>query len=323
MNLSNLEELPETVIECQKIISNLPKEISWKLPLNLHKYQEFWCYPNFLEGVMLAQKCFTPQPTDIILCTLPKSGTTWLKALCFAIFARSQYSDGSKINPLLKKMPHDIVPVLEFLYCMGRQRDSRTPLLSTHVPYASLPKSIIKCSTCKVIYMCRDPKDVFISQWHFVCRQLDIDAIPLQEAFDKFCIGLSAYGPYWDNILGYWKASLEHPEKILFLKYEDLQHDTLFYVKRIAEFMGYPFTAEEERQGIVQNIVNLCSFESLSNLEVNKSDKIGTAFPSKFENNAFFRKGKVGDWKNYLTPEMVKRLDQITKDKFNGSGITF
>ncbi|XP_037494066.1 LOW QUALITY PROTEIN: cytosolic sulfotransferase 17 [Jatropha curcas] len=287
MNLSNLEELPETL-----------------------------------------KKCFTPQPTDIILCTLPntlpKSGTTWLKALCFAIFARSQYSDGSKINPLLKKMPHDIVPVLEFLYCMGRQRDSRTPLLSTHVPYASLPKSIIKCSTCKVIYMCRDPKDVFISQWHFVCRQLDIDAIPLQEAFDKFCIGLSAYGPYWDNILGYWKASLEHPEKILFLKkYEDLQHDTLFYVKRIAEFMGYPFTAEEERQGIVQNIVNLCSFESLSNLEVNKSDKIGTAFPSKFENNAFFRKGKVGDWKNYLTPEMVKRLDQITKDKFNGSGITF
>ncbi|KDP44529.1 hypothetical protein JCGZ_16362 [Jatropha curcas] len=293
MNVSNLEELSKALIECQQIISDLPKETSWLLSQNLHKYQDFWCYPNFLEGIILAQKYFIPQPTDIIICTLPKSGTTWLKALCFTIFRRSQHSGGSSINPLLTNMPHDIVPFIEFLYCKGR--DSQNPLLSTHVPYASLPESIVKCSTCKIIYMCRDPKDVFVSLWHFNNKSLDTDVLSWEEAFDKFCTGLSAGGPFWDNILGYWKASLENPEKILFLKYEDLQNDTLFYVKRIAEFMGCPFSVEEERQGIVQNIVNFCSFESLSNLEVNKRNKVGNEIPFKVENNAFFRKGKIGD----------------------------
>ena len=75
-----------------------------------------------------------------------------------------------------------------------------------------------------------------------------------------FCEGISSFGPYWDNVLGYWKASLESPEKILFLKYENLKNETLFYVKKMAEFMGHPFFIEEEVQGMAQKIVDLCSF---------------------------------------------------------------
>lgn len=108
------------------------------------------------------------------------------------------------------------------------------------------------------------------------------------------------------------------------MKYEDLMNDPFSYVKRIAEFMSCPFSAEEERQGLVQKIVNLCSFETLSNLEVNKNNLENSATGAlKIGNNAFFRKGKVGDWKNYLTAEMGAHLDQITEQKFNGCGLSF
>jgi hypothetical protein len=38
-------------------------------------------------------------------------------------------------------------------------------------------------------------------------------------------------------------------------------------------------------------------------------------------NKIFFRQGVVGDWPNYLTPEMGQRVDEITKIRFQGSGL--
>ncbi|EEF32717.1 conserved hypothetical protein [Ricinus communis] len=87
--------------------------------------------------------------------------------------------------------------------------------------------------------------------------------------------------------------------------------------------MGCPFTMEEERQGSVQEVVEFCSFQNLSSLEVNKCKKYFSPWPIKIEHNAFFRKGKIGDWENYLTAEMVAQLDEITEKKFSGSGLTF
>ena len=76
-----------------------------------------------------------------------------------------------------------------------------------------------------------------------------------------FCEGVSIAGPYWNHVLRYWRASLESPERILFIKYENLKNETIYYVKKMAEFMGYPFFLEEEVNGVVQNVINLCSFE--------------------------------------------------------------
>ena len=42
---------------------------------------------------------------------------------------------------------------------------------------------------------------------------------------------------------------MESPENILFLKYEDLKNETKHWVKKIAQFMGPPFSLEEEDKG--------------------------------------------------------------------------
>ena len=53
--------------------------------------------------------------------------------------------------------------------------------------------------------------------------------IHLRDAFEFLCEGLSIFGPYWDHVLGYWRASLESLERILFLKYEDLKKRMRLY----------------------------------------------------------------------------------------------
>lgn len=112
---------------------------------------------------------------------------------------------------------------------------------------------------------------MFVSLWHFACKPRVRELLPLslEEAFELFARGASPYGLVWDHILGYWKASLEWPHGVLFLRYEDMKTETIAHVKRLAEFMDHPFSSEEESQGEVNKIINLCHFENLSDLEVN------------------------------------------------------
>ena len=156
--------------------------------------------------------------------------------------------------------------------------------------------------------------------WKFNNKFLPEDApIPIQEAFELFYKGITPGGPFWEHVLGHWKASFERPERVLFIKYEELKEDPTFHLRRLAEFLGCPFSEEEERQGIIANIQRLCSFESLTSLGVNKSGNIRIGI----ETNNFFRRGVVGDWENHLTAEMIERLDQLTLQKFGCFGLVF
>ncbi|KAB5564961.1 hypothetical protein DKX38_005015 [Salix brachista] len=116
-----------------------------------------------------------------------------------------------------------------------------------------------------------------------------------------------------------YSASLERPEKVLFLKYEDLKEYVIFYLKKIAGFLGIPFTEKEEKEGVIEEISRLCSFDNLRNLEVNKNG----ALPSGAPNSSFFRKGEVGDWANHLSPSMAENYLKIVEEKLRGTGLTF
>ncbi|KAL9996221.1 putative quercetin-3-sulfate 4'-sulfotransferase [Helianthus debilis subsp. tardiflorus] len=102
-------------------------------------------------------------------------------------------------------------------------------------------------------------------------------------------------GPYWDHILGYWKASLETPERILFLKYEDLKRTPTSNVKRLADFIGYPFLVNEEKAGVPGG--------------------------GSLENRLYYRKAKDGDWQNYFTDEMKEKIDKLMDEKLGDTGL--
>ncbi|KAE8718373.1 multiple C2 and transmembrane domain-containing protein 2-like isoform 1 [Hibiscus syriacus] len=316
---------PESLHKYEVKISTLPKENGWSSMMTLRSYQHFWFHSFFLKGAMHAQDHFQAQPGDIFLCNFMKTGCTWLKALSFSIITRTHFDDSN--TPIRNALPHDCIPMLEFGEYYS-PTGPKIPLYGSHIPYTCLPKSIIH-SRCKIVYLCRDPKDTFVSMWHYFKRMVEtnktgkeVSFVSIEEAIDLFCRGVSSFGPYWDHVLGYWKASLEHPERILFLRYEAMKEETESCVKKLAEFFGCPFSLEEERGGKIEEIIELCSFESLSNLEVNKSGK-QVKKDGYMENSAYFRKGKVGDWRNYLSDEMGNRLDNIMEDKLTGSGFSF
>ncbi|KAJ3673859.1 hypothetical protein LUZ60_005851 [Juncus effusus] len=122
-------------------------------------------------------------------------------------------------------------------------------------------------------------------------------------------------------MLEYWNESLKTPKNMLFLKYEDLLENPFGGVKNIADFLGYSFSKEEEMERIPEKIVELCSFRNLTDLDVNKKKDENTNLLDV--NHIFFRKGGKGDWMNHMSLEMADKLDVITREQFEGSGLSF
>ena len=159
--------------------------------------------------------------------------------------------------------------------------------LATHLPYEMLLTSI-KDSKCRIVYMCRNLVDKFISLWHFVNhnRPEPLQPDSLEAGLEMVCKGIEGCGPYWDHMLGYWRISRERPEKVLFLKYEDLKNDIICQLKRLAHVLGVPFSKEEERQGMIEEISRLYSLDSLKNLEENMKGM----HTNGLNNSSFYRK---------------------------------
>ncbi|OWM89448.1 hypothetical protein CDL15_Pgr024196 [Punica granatum] len=287
----------------------------------MHFYQGFWYTTRQLNMILPVQHQFRALDSDIILASTPKSGTIWLKAILFSLLHQSYYYSNITVDhPLLRKNLHELVPFLEFLHMLDMNPDlsafTSPRLLATHIPFGSLPE-FMKDFECKIVYLCRNPKDTYVSLWQFTNNLLPKEigtTSSLEETFDKFCRGVSMDGPFWDHVLGYYKASLEMPHKVFFLTYEEMKEKPREQLKRLASFLGCPFSEDEEE---VDEILRLCSFDNLSKLEVNQNGKLSTGH----ENKSFFRKGEVGDWVSYLTPDMIERIDRITEEKFHGSDL--
>nr|KJB44462.1 hypothetical protein B456_007G254500 [Gossypium raimondii] len=294
--------------EFQQLVQTFPKDKSFT-GMNLYSFHGFWCPSIVLKAVISCQKHFQAFDSDIIIATLPKCGSTWLKALAFSTLYRNQFA--REKNPLLTYSPHSLVRFIDYDFyfndtCPDLENCTlyQPKLFSIHLPYASLPTST-KYSNCKIVYLCEG-----------------FEPVSLDEAFEMFCQGINEFGPFFDHVSGYWRARQEKPSKILFLQYDDLKEDINSHLKKVGN-----------KQGVVEEIAKICSFENMKDLEVNKKGMQTFGYPQEtflgkiktyeIPREAFFRKAKVGDWSNYLTPSMVVRLEKLIQEKLENSGLTF
>ncbi|TKY68364.1 Cytosolic sulfotransferase 15 [Spatholobus suberectus] len=109
--------------EEEKLILSLRRERGWSSDF-LCLFQEFWCTSTVFQAVNSSQKYFQGKDSDVVVASFPKSGTTWLKALTFAIVNHQHFS--LENHPLLTSNPHELVGSLEYTMF----RDGKTLLPS-------------------------------------------------------------------------------------------------------------------------------------------------------------------------------------------------
>lgn len=315
------------------------------------RYQSVWIDANLIPAVKLIQQEFQARPDDIFFASLPKTGTTWGKALLYTIieFAalanKLPTTDQTEYNSAVldmekfgvdEKNPHALVPTLETYlfnssgdheqYDISIFSDFPSPrLLHTHLPFHTLPLLVRSSLNCKIVYIARNPRDSFVSLWKFYNRLTGQGSLYLEgdlnkeTVFDAFCSGFYYGGPFAESVLSYWHESKRNPNQVMFVTYEDLQADCVGWVKRLGLFLGCSTPLLEEN---AQKIAEKCSFNVLSNLQVNKKGKVGTR-KYGMKNAFFFREGKVGEWKKHFTPQMEERIYSEIEQKLISHGLHF
>ncbi|KAL0396621.1 UNVERIFIED_CONTAM: Cytosolic sulfotransferase 5 [Sesamum calycinum] len=286
-------------------INSSPQREKWCGHQFLYKFQGFWFTETYLETTKRVVETLKPLPGDVILASFPKTGTTWLKAILHSIIHPSPQLQN---HPLALNHPQELVPSLETnLYVeKGTELDG-----GNKTPEFLAVKDPKKQESWRPTYRTRFLKssDVYKDPWE------------VEAAVDQFCRGVVPFGPYYDHVLAYRQESLNRPEKVYFLTYEELKEKSKNHIRKLGEFLGRPFDQSEKGEEKIDEIVKMCSFETLSSKEVNKSDEKSSVFPLPY--SSFFRKGEIGDYKNYLEEKMIAKIDGVTEEKFHGCGFMY
>ncbi|XP_039605914.1 sulfotransferase 6B1-like [Polypterus senegalus] len=249
-------------------------------------------YPSPLtspENLQAVDK-FEARADDILLVSYPKSGFNWM----FHILNSLAFAAG-----IIEKEHAHLPLMLEFLKPENLQAISSMPsrrILGTHLHPDNLPKSFIE-KKVKILAMLRNPKDVIVSYFHFQNNNPVIGlCYTWNEFFCRFLEGKAFYGSYFDYISA-WNKKV-NDENVLVVIYEELKKNMSEEIKKIAKFLNFTLTDEQ-----IQSICSMSTFKSMKENSRNTHGEMG---------NILFRKGDIGDWKNCLTEEQSKAID----DKF-------
>ncbi|XP_010592458.1 sulfotransferase 1E1 isoform X1 [Loxodonta africana] len=256
-------------------------------------------------------EAFQARPDDLLIATYPKSGTTWVSEIVDLI-----YKEGN-----VEKCKEDVIfNRIPFLECKNEEHfdgikqleNMASPrIVKTHLPPEYLPVSFWE-KNCKMIYLCRNVKDVAVSYYYF---HLMVPAHPnpgtFPEFVEKFMNGEVPYGSWYKHVKSWWEKSKS--PNILFLFYEDMHEDIRKEVIKVIHFLG-----REPSEELVETIVNHTSFQEMKNNPTTNY----TAIPDEFMNqkvSPFMRKGIVGDWKNHFTVALNERFDMHYEQEMKGS----
>ncbi|XP_046400820.1 luciferin sulfotransferase-like [Ischnura elegans] len=251
--------------------------------------------------------------TDIWVLSYPKSGTTWTQEMVWCICNDLDF-ESAKSTILPIRFPflelstfltgkRGIPPLLKDSVSYVENMESPR-FIKCHLPWELLPKQI-KTVKPKIIYVARNPKDLCLSYYHQLVRQ-GLFKGNFEEMAELFLEDRVPYSPYWDHVLTYWEH--RYDPNLLFIKYEDMKKDLPSICTRVASFL------DEDCSDIGQ-LSELCShlsFEAMkSNVSVNYTFWENTDIVSCLGdiNRNFMRKGKVGSWKEEMSPHMAKRFD--------------
>jgi len=173
----------------------------------------------------------------------------------------------------------------------------------------TVPKHITKGG----VYIVRDPRDV-------ACSYADYKGCTIDEAIEAMNDDTHAIGSgdtYAWSFLGNWSnhvmswAGDSSPQFVHCVKYEDLQEKPYETFGGIIKGLGLV----ERGEAAIRKAVQEVEFSKLKQRE----QKEGFS-ESEHKGDRFFRKGKIGSWREELTQEQAERIEEDHSEVMNKLG---
>ena len=119
---------------------------------------------------------------------------------------------------------------------------------------------------------------------------------------------------WFEHTLGWWQVAKASPDRVLWVRYEDMLSDPINEVRRVARLVS-PGLADDD--AALRRIVEASSFEEMKQRHEADPD---SATHRRAGEHGHFRQGKAGDWRAHLTGEQRTRFDEILRRRLAGTG---
>ena len=292
-----------------------PKFVDWDpaIPEIPGKVMNGIRVPHFYNTELIEKlKNFKVRADDIWVVSYPKCGTHWTMQLLRLILNSGKASSKNIMETVLwleafnKDSPYNTELDLDVL--------PSPRAFKSHFPYNMMPCGQPSATPGKYIYVSRNPKDVVVSYYHHDRGWQFNPLLEWDQYFEVFMQGKVHFGDFFDHVLGWWAH--RDDDNVLFLKYEDMKKDLSSTVATIANFVGKNISKE-----VVDDIAHQATFDNMKRDSFADCKWVDKA--RRPEESSFLRKGMVGDWKNYFTPEQEARLDAVYEKRMKGTGLDF
>ena len=244
---------------------------------------------------------------DVLICAYFKSGTNWTMQIAtqIAYKGRASYDHIHELVPW-----PDLPDRAGYSLPLGDDRPRAAcptglRVIKTHVALGPVPYSAAARYVCVV----RDPKDVFVSSYHFLRNGMLGPAMPsVQGWLDAYLSPDTALGSWAEHLQSFW--SVRERNNVLFLTYEQMRADLAGTVDKVAAFMGVTLTADERAAVVEQS-----TFAHMKS--------IGHKFDAPGTTGAMMRRGERGKSGELIPAADQKRIDDYWRAELKRIGSDF
>lgn len=233
-----------------------------------------------------------------------KSGRTWVR-----LFLNHYYFF---LNPLSvtsrsDNKHSDLIP--DIIYTHGNHNATELRLIE---------KFIKKLKNQNVIFMVRDPRDVFVSYYFqrtkrkklpFKKYKIDWDIITMGEMIRNNVFGINRIIQYMNK----WYLALDLFNRSYLIQYEKIKNDPYHEFKKLIEFIEDDVNIEALNKAIEET-----NFQKMNENERKRihTSSVLSSFNSIDKESFKVRKGKVGGYVDYLTDSEIAYANE-GMDKLN------
>ena len=242
---------------------------------------------------------FSARPTDVLITTAPKAGTTWMQQILHQLRSGGDpdFYSIDAVVPWLE-LPRPGKTVSEILNGFEALADPR--IFKTHCTFEQTPG----VDTARIIMTSRDPRDCCVSFYHHV---MDMTETARRQAglkqyldFETFFEDWLMQASWYRNVAGWWPQ--RERNNLLWLRFEDMKEDLPGAVDRIIAFLGRDISQSQREAAIEYS-----SFDWMK-AHADKFTRQLSSDEPVFRPGGFIRKGTVGDHKARLSEEQEERI---------------
>ncbi len=241
------------------------------------------------------------RPTDVLLVSYPKSGSTWLRFL----LAHALTAEGADFDSVRDTVPR-----------VGRHRRARSLLpdggriLRTHEPV----EPFLARPGQRIVYLARDGRDVALSYLAHQRRYGTFEG-GTSEFVRRFLEGgVDNYGPWHDHVLA--AVALQRSERadVLHVRYEDLRRDTVAELHRVLAFCG----AADRGPGR-PSLEEVVAANTKDGMRAKEAHSAFLASKST-DGTPFVRPDTELEWADLVEPDIRDRFDQVCRPALRAAG---